>query len=73
MPWLQAIWLRLNFLRWPFYSNSKSSVTLSRSPCRATALSAVPLRVTNDLKMELRPCGWKQTYRKIAFTAPHKA
>ncbi len=28
-------------------------MTYVSSPCRATALSAVPLRVTNDLKMEL--------------------
>jgi hypothetical protein len=30
----------------------KSSVTLSTSPCRAIALSAACLRVTNDLEME---------------------
>ncbi len=35
------------------YSNSKPSVTLLRSPRRATALSSAPLRVTNDLEMEL--------------------
>jgi hypothetical protein len=35
------------------YSIHGSSVLLSTSPCRATALSAARLRGTNDLEMEL--------------------